>query len=241
MQQYQSLEDISLPDAWLTIGSYDGIHRGHQAILTRMVSGAHAAGSSAVVLTFFPHPGAVLRGVTGPFYLTSTEEKVRLVKDLGVDAVISLPFTRELASVSASDFMTRLKRQLGLTQLWIGYNFTLGRDAYRAQLEAIARELAEHRGPMIVAGDLNTWSSARLEVVEDVMQRLGLVSVPAGIEIDGRSRFLGHQVDHIFVRDLEVVHAEVPKVASSDHNPVLLELRVASAHPSEARDSLPVE
>lgn len=53
--------------------------------------------------------------------------------------------------------------------------------------------------------------------------------------------FLGHQVDHIFVRDLEVVHAEVPRVASSDHNPVLLELRVASAHPSEARDSLPVE
>jgi len=106
-------------------------------------------------------------------------------------------------------------------------NFTLGLDAYRTQLEAIARELAEHRGPVIVAGDLNTWSSARLEVVEDVMQHLGLVSVPAGL--DGRTRFLGHQVDHIFVRDLEVVHAEVPKVASSDHNPVLLELRVASA------------
>jgi endonuclease/exonuclease/phosphatase (EEP) superfamily protein YafD len=118
-------------------------------------------------------------------------------------------------------------------------NFTLGLRAYRAQLEAIARELAEHRGPMIVAGDFNTWSSARLEVVEDVMQHLGLVSVPPGI--DGRSRFLGHQVDHIFVRGLEVMHAEAPKVESSDHNPVLVALRVASAHPGQPLDSLPVE
>ena len=122
--------------------------------------------------------------------------------------------------------VTGVAQQLAVANLH-SINFTLGLDAYRTQLEAIARELAEHRGPVIVAGDLNTWSSARLEVVEDVMQHLGLVSVPAGL--DGRSRFLGHQVDHIFVRDLEVVHAEVPKVASSDHNPVLLELRVASA------------
>ena len=104
-------------------------------------------------------------------------------------------------------------------------NFTLGLGDYRAQLEAIARELADHRGPVIVAGDLNTWSPARLEMVRDVMQRMGLVSVLPGI--DTRSRFLGHQVDHIFVRGLEVVHAEAPEVASSDHNPVLATLRVA--------------
>jgi endonuclease/exonuclease/phosphatase (EEP) superfamily protein YafD len=118
-------------------------------------------------------------------------------------------------------------------------NFTLGLDTYRAQLEAIARELAEHRGPVIVAGDLNTWSSARLAVVDDVMQHLGLVAVPAAI--DGRSRFLGHQVDHVFVRDLEVVHAEMPKVLSSDHNPLLLELRVASAQSGHPRVSPSVE
>ena len=106
-------------------------------------------------------------------------------------------------------------------------NFTLGLGDYRAQLEAIARELADHRGPVIVAGDLNTWSPARLEMVRDVMQRMGLVSVLPGI--DTRSRFLGHQVDHIFVRGLEVVHAEAPEVASSDHNPVLATLRVAGA------------
>ena len=106
-------------------------------------------------------------------------------------------------------------------------NFTLGLDAYRAQLEAIARELAYHRGPVIVAGDLNTWNPARLDVVNDVMQRLGLVSVLP--EIDTRSRFLGRQVDYLFVRGLEVVHAEAREVKSSDHNPVLATLRLAGA------------
>ena len=106
-------------------------------------------------------------------------------------------------------------------------NFTLGLHGYRAQLEAIARELAGHQGPVIVAGDLNTWNPRRLEVVHDVMQRLGLV--PVLPSTDTRSRFLGHQVDFIFVRGLEVVHAEAPKVESSDHNPLLATLRVAGA------------
>jgi endonuclease/exonuclease/phosphatase (EEP) superfamily protein YafD len=104
-------------------------------------------------------------------------------------------------------------------------NFTLGLGAYRAQLEAIASELADHRGPLIVAGDLNTWSAARLDVVRAVMYRLGLVSVlPL---IDTRSRFLGHPVDYVFVRGLEVMHADAPEVKSSDHNPVLATLRMA--------------
>jgi endonuclease/exonuclease/phosphatase (EEP) superfamily protein YafD len=106
-------------------------------------------------------------------------------------------------------------------------NFTLGLGEYRAQLEAIARELADHRGPVIVAGDFNSWNPPRLEVVADVMQRMGLTAVlPAE---DTRSRFLGHQVDYVFVRGLEVVHAAAPEVTSSDHNPVQATLRVTSA------------
>ena len=106
-------------------------------------------------------------------------------------------------------------------------NFALGLGGYRAQLEAVARELADHKGPMIVAGDFNTWNPKRVEVVHDVMQRMGLVSVLP--PVDTRSRFLGHQVDYVFVRGLEVVHAEAPEVTSSDHNPVLVTLRVAGA------------
>ena len=106
-------------------------------------------------------------------------------------------------------------------------NFTLGLRAYRTQFEAVARELAGHVGPVIVAGDLNTWSGPRLAAVGDVMRRLGLVSVLP--PVDTRSRVLGRQVDYIFVRGLEVVNAEAPEVASSDHNPLLATLRVAAA------------
>jgi endonuclease/exonuclease/phosphatase (EEP) superfamily protein YafD len=105
-------------------------------------------------------------------------------------------------------------------------NFTLGLGEYRAQLDAIAQELAGHRGPVIVAGDFNTWNPTRLEVVGDVMQGMGLV--PVLPLVDTRSRFMGHQVDYVFVRGLEVVHAAAPEVASSDHNPVQATLRVST-------------
>jgi endonuclease/exonuclease/phosphatase (EEP) superfamily protein YafD len=77
---------------------------------------------------------------------------------------------------------------------------------------------------VIVAGDLNTWSSPRLATAQEVMERLGLV--PVLPPLDTRSRFLGRQVDYVFVRGLEVVSAEAPEVDSSDHNPVLATLRV---------------
>lgn len=106
-------------------------------------------------------------------------------------------------------------------------NFTLGVGDYRAQLEAIAAELAGHRGPVIVAGDFNSWSPARVDVVADVMRTMALDAVLP--PLDTRSRFFGHQVDYVFVRGLEVVDATAPEVGSSDHNPVLVTLRMTTA------------
>lgn len=106
-------------------------------------------------------------------------------------------------------------------------NFSLGLGTFRAQLEAIAHELADHRGPVIVAGDFNTWSPTRIAVVHEVMRGMGLE--PAQLSLDFRRRFLGRQVDYIFVRDLDVVRAEAPEVRSSDHNPLVATLRVTKA------------
>lgn len=106
-------------------------------------------------------------------------------------------------------------------------NFTLGLDEYRTQLEQLTDELAGHRGPMVVGGDFNTWSQARLDAMHAAMQRLGLTAVLPQAET--RSRFLGRQVDFVFVRGLEVVAASAPQVDSSDHNPMLATLRVPAA------------
>lgn len=127
MLHHTSLQDLHLQDAWLTIGSFDGVHKGHQAILHKLIAGAHAAGAPAVVLTFYPHPSIVLRGRSGPFYLTSPEERARLLGELGVDRVITLTFDQELASQTARQFVQAMCDHLGLRHLYVGHDFALGR------------------------------------------------------------------------------------------------------------------
>jgi endonuclease/exonuclease/phosphatase (EEP) superfamily protein YafD len=104
-------------------------------------------------------------------------------------------------------------------------NFALTLGAYRAQFDALAEALAEHRGPLILAGDFNTWTNERASVVRDVAERLHLTEVP--FAVDRRSVFFGHQLDHIFVRGLMPVAAMARDVTSSDHNPVAATLRAA--------------
>lgn len=128
MQLHASLESLHLVNAWLTIGSFDGVHIGHQSVIRAMVAGAHAAGASAVAITFHPHPAIFFKKVNTPFYLTSPEERAILLGSLGVDHVITLPFDQSLANLTAEEFSKQLVSYLGLQQLWIGFNFKLGRN-----------------------------------------------------------------------------------------------------------------
>jgi riboflavin kinase/FMN adenylyltransferase len=127
LQQYFSLEDIRLQNAWLTIGIFDGVHRGHQEILRPLVAGAHAAGQAAVVLTFSPHPAVVLGGKPDFKYITTAEERTVLLGSFGVDVVITQLFDRGLADQTAEEFMDRLTARMGLSHLVIGYDTALGR------------------------------------------------------------------------------------------------------------------
>jgi endonuclease/exonuclease/phosphatase (EEP) superfamily protein YafD len=102
-------------------------------------------------------------------------------------------------------------------------NFELSTDAYRAQLEALADALAGHRGPIIFAGDFNTWNDARDRVVADIAARLGLTEL--ALRVDQRAVFFGRHLDHIFIRGLHIIDAGAVPVSSSDHNPVAATLR----------------
>ena len=103
-------------------------------------------------------------------------------------------------------------------------NFSLSVAGYRAQFESLVGVLRHHDGPILFAGDLNTWTDERLEVVREATAALELSEIP--FAEDRRSRFLGHQLDHLLVRGLEVVSATAITVESSDHNPVLATLRL---------------
>lgn len=142
MQHYRSLEEVNLQDSWLTVGVFDGVHRGHQEIIKKLTTGAHVDDAPAVVLTFDPHPASVLSGHEIKC-LTLPDERAELLMELGVDVVITEQFTRELSTVTAYDFMSRLTRQLGLRHLLIGYDFALGkgREGNAARLTEIGSEL----------------------------------------------------------------------------------------------------
>lgn len=142
MRHYHSLDEVNLQNAWLTIGVFDGVHRGHQQIIRQLTTGAHASDAPAVVLTFDPHPASVLTGRELKC-LTLPDERASLLEKFGVDVVVTERFTRELSAVSAYDFMARLTRRLGVKHLLIGYDFALGkgREGNATRLAQIGLEL----------------------------------------------------------------------------------------------------
>jgi riboflavin kinase/FMN adenylyltransferase len=138
------LQGWDLRDARVTIGSFDGVHRGHQLIIHRLVESARKANAPAVVITFYPHPAVVLGKKVNHYYLSHPTEREEMLKQLGVDEVITLAFSRELAALSPEEFLTPLKVHLGMKELWVGYDFALGRD--RAGNTQRLSELGEEFG-----------------------------------------------------------------------------------------------
>jgi len=142
MLHYRSLEEVVLENSWLTVGVFDGVHRGHQHVLNKLTAGAHAHGAPAVVLTFDPHPAKVF-GRGNIKLLTLPGERAKLLGDLGVDVVITHPFNKDVANITAFDFMQRLKTHIRLDHLILGYDSTLGknREGNAARLTEIGSEL----------------------------------------------------------------------------------------------------
>jgi len=128
MDYIETLNTLSIPLSWVTIGAFDGVHKGHQTLFRKIVDGARQAKCQSVAITFDPLPALFFKRITTDHILTSTKERVALIKKLGVDQVIVLDFTREFADVDAFTFMTEVKKALGLQKLFAGYNFTLGKD-----------------------------------------------------------------------------------------------------------------
>ncbi len=104
-------------------------------------------------------------------------------------------------------------------------NFTLGTKDYREQIEAFRNIAEEHQGPMIVAGDFNTWSKKRTKQLNLAAQNLDLISVE--FDQDERKRFFGKPLDYIFVRGFEIIDATTAETDSSDHNPLFTTLMLS--------------
>ncbi len=114
-------------DTMLTIGVFDGVHLGHQHLISQLKERSREAGLLSGVITFSHHPQALLAPHTELPCLTSLEERIELIDRLGVDHVVVISFTNELAQLTAREFVRLLKEYLGMRGLVIGPDFTLGR------------------------------------------------------------------------------------------------------------------
>jgi riboflavin kinase/FMN adenylyltransferase len=112
----------------VTVGSYDGVHLGHQHLLRGMQEAAARLGCATALVTFHPQPRAVLAPHLPVHYLTTPAEKIALLDELGLDLMAILPFTRETARTSALDFVRGLVTRLEMRQLWVGPDFAMGRN-----------------------------------------------------------------------------------------------------------------
>lgn len=114
----------------MTIGNFDGVHRGHQMLLREMVSKAQTASRSSAAVIFDPHPLEVLRPNAAPGRLTSIEHRTSLLRSYGIDQVVILGFTREFANWEPFDFVNRvLNEQLDVAEVHVGAGFRFGQHA----------------------------------------------------------------------------------------------------------------
>src|SRR5689334_5433137 len=122
-----------IPGAWgrcvVTIGVFDGVHRGHQLLIRRAVEQARELGVPSVVVTFDPHPMEIIRPGSHPALLSGPKYKADLVEELGVDAFLVLPFTVEFMRLSAAEFVHDvLVQKLHASAVVVGENFRYGHD-----------------------------------------------------------------------------------------------------------------
>jgi riboflavin kinase/FMN adenylyltransferase len=211
MQQYIDIDSAKVEGPTvLTIGNFDGMHRGHQALLQRLRSIAatldqrHGASHYQTgLVTFDPHPLAVLRPEHPQTLLTTPQERLALAAALGIDLGVIQTFTPELARLEARDFLRLLKEHLGLAVLVVGPDFALGRNR-TGDIDTL-HQLGDELGytlhvvePITWHGETQVRSSAIRQAlaqgdVQTAADMLGRPYAIAGTVVvgDGRGRQLG--------------------------------------------------
>lgn len=138
----------------VTVGSYDGVHRGHRVLIERLVAEARAHGGESIVMTFEPHPRITLGRAEGLQLLTTLDEKIALLAGLGVDNVIVIPFDRAFSALSGREFVDRyILGRIGAETLVAGFNHRFGHDGLACDAPEIAGGMRIIRvGPCTVDG-----------------------------------------------------------------------------------------
>lgn len=220
-----SLADLALPEQYaaresiVTVGAFDGIHLGHQALISSLVARAREEGRAAGLVTFYPHPSVVLRPDRPARYLTTPGEKAVLLEPLGLDWMVIMLFTPQLAQMPPRAFVEALYERLHMRVLWVGPDFALGRD--RAGDLPTLRELGREMGFEVHEVPYHGRNSAKVSSthirtlvrrghVEEAARLLGRYYSVSGEVVHGahRGRCLGYPTANLDVHPDRVVPAD---------------------------------
>lgn len=136
---------VPLTNPVLTIGNFDGVHRGHLVLFDRVKERAKALGGISVVMTFEPHPITVMHPGNGPALITPTPQKLELIDAAGIDVILCIPFTKAFAAIGARAFVRDiLVQKIGIREIVVGYDYSFGHR--REGNIHLLREMGEELG-----------------------------------------------------------------------------------------------
>ena len=210
----------SLKNPVITIGNFDGVHKGHIALFDKVKEIAKRLEGVSVVMTFYPHPVKVLTDGNGPPLITPIQQKLRLIKEAGIDIIFCLPFTREFASIPAKDFVKQiLVDKVGVRCIVVGYDYSFGKN--REGNIDFLREMAGKFGfevvvvgPVSINGTIVSSTMIRNFVqqgrLEEAKRLLGRNYQVCGIVVKGKDR--GAKILGYPTANLRLIDELTPKV-----------------------------
>jgi riboflavin kinase/FMN adenylyltransferase len=198
MKIYNQLEQITQPfkAAVITIGNFDGVHIGHQALFHEVIEKADAIDGTSIAMTFEPHPIRVLKNNNHPPLITLYEQKAELIERSGIDVLICIPFTQEFASLSAEAFIKDLLvGKIGMQVIIVGKDYTFGKN--REGNLTVLKAYASQMGYEVIVAD---WIKAALNLSDRISSTKIRELVMAG-EVEPARKMLGR---HYQIRGLVV-------------------------------------
>jgi len=213
MKIHNSTESLKLSNPIATMGVFDGVHLGHQALIKNTVNFAKKLNKESVILTFSPHPRIILNQDPEKLkILTSLNEKIKIFDSLGIDNLIILPFNLELASLNAEKFIEEiLVKLLNISRLVVGYNHRFGKDGITfEELEKISKKYSFDLQRYPLVGVENQFpSSSQIRnflLAGDIVNANNMLGYYYGIEgnvIDGNKigRIMSYPTANLLVSD----------------------------------------
>ena len=188
MEIIDRLENITQPfkNAVITIGNFDGVHIGHQALFHEVIEKADAIDGTSIAMTFDPHPIRVLQKNNNPPLITLHEQKTELIERSGMEVLICIPFTKEFASLTAEDFIKNLLvDKIGMKAIIVGGDYTFGKN--REGNLAVLKSFASQLGYEVIVAD---WIKAAQNISDRISSTKIRELVMAG-NIEPASKMLG--------------------------------------------------